>query len=35
MNNVVPDQVSAFGLENEEDAWLTDDIEDSHRKAVE
>lgn len=33
MNNVVPDEVSAFGLENEEDEWLTDDIKDSSRES--
>ena len=33
MSNVVPDEVSAFGLENEEDEWLTDDIKDSSRES--
>lgn len=33
MNNVVPDEISAFGLENEEDEWLTDDIEESSRES--
>ena len=28
MNKVVPDEVSTFGLENEEDEWLTDDMKD-------